>query len=421
MKKLTIVLLLPLLLNSCDKEELIRAKNQLLLISTSTASKGNILFGESPYYEWSDMLGRGIGVPSPEFALNIGQQGSEIDTIPFVRSTSFANTDSLGVIYIDGATFTDYGGTHNKIPGNYFVKFKYIYATASTDSDGGVFGGDPLTEWGYNVYLAQTDSLWTETPAIKDASTAAVTVGEEFTTSAGRLKAIKFWKNETAGNYVVTLWHPNGASLFSQQYKSTTTGWQKITMDLPLEAGTYVIGVYFPNGKYVYTNGLNPRTRTNLTGNKGLFSGGNSKPGGSYTASFFIDAVIEYGTTIPLSVKTSPDREATMYKDSVGVSAVATGYTKFQWTVEDFEGRFTLKDTNTLKPYVIPLDSSGCRVWLFCTVTDASGNQMADAVAIRVAPHPKMVMGYYLWNGTFVWRVPPTFIELPTPAIYVRP
>lgn len=273
----------------------------------------------------------------------------------------------------------------------------------------------------FPVFVNAQDSLWTESPAIKDAANAAVTVGEEFTTPAGRLKAIKFWKNETAGNYVVTLWHPNGASLFSQQYKSTTTGWQRITMDLSLEAGTYVIGVYFPNGKYVYTNGLNPRVKTKLTGNSGLFSGGNFKPTARYTASFFVDAVIDYASTVPLSVKTSPDRDAAMYKDSVQVSAVATGYTKFQWTVEDSDGRFTLKDTNTLKPYVIPLDSSGCRILLFCTVTDASGSQLSDAVIIRIAPHPKMVLGYYLVDGTFVWRVPPMFIEYPTPATYVKP
>lgn len=273
----------------------------------------------------------------------------------------------------------------------------------------------------FPVFLNAQDSLWTESPAIKDAATAAITVGEEFSTPAGRLKAIKFWKNETAGNYVITLWHPNGASLFTQQYKSTTTGWQRITMDLPLETGTYVIGVKFPNGKYVYTNGLHPRVKSKLTGNSGLLGWNVDKPVNRYTASFFVDAVIDYAATVPLTVKTSPDRDATMYKDSVGVSATATGYTKFQWTVEDFEGRFTLKDTNTLKPYVIPLDSSGCRVWLFCTVMDASGNQQSDAVAIRIAPHPKMVLGYYLIDGTFVWRVPPVFIEFPAPATYVRP
>lgn len=264
------------------------------------------------------------------------------------------------------------------------------------------------------LFFNAQDSLWTESPSIKDASTSPVTIGEEITTPAGRLKAIKFWKNETAGNYVITLWHSNGSSLFSQQYRSTTIGWQKITMDLPIEAGTYVISVYFPNGKYVYTNSMHPRTRGKLTGNAGLYAGGNFKPSSRFTATFFVDAVISYqAATVPLSIKTSPDREVTMPKDSVRVSATATGYTSFLWTVEDSYGKYELKNTNTLNPYVVPLDSAGCRVWLMCTVIDAAGNQLADVVAVRIAPHPKIVAGYYLLDGTFVWRIKPTFIELP--------
>lgn len=279
----------------------------------------------------------------------------------------------------------------------------------------------------FPVFVHAQDSLYLSTE--KPASTwedIPTTLGMEFkSSSSGNITALKFYKvDATAGSYTLTLWALDGSKLFQSVVNVSGIGWKRISCNAPVNANQpYIVSVYSTLNRYGYTNNAfaSPRIRGQLN----AYSGRNTRtagfPASTGTTWYGLDVVFQPVAVVPLTVKTSPDREATMYKDSVGVSATATGYTKFQWTVEDFEGRFTIKDTNTLKPYVIPLDSSGCRVWLFCTVMDASGNQQSDAVAIRIAPHPKMVLGYYLIDGTFVWRVPPVFIEFPAPATYVRP
>lgn len=267
----------------------------------------------------------------------------------------------------------------------------------------------------FPLFAASQDSLYsTELPAVKDAAASAVTVGQSITTAGGTITSIRFWKNENGNTaYKITLWDSaTGASLFSTLYKSTALGWQRITLTLPVTAGTYIVGVYYPAGKYVYTNGLNPRTRGRLTGTSGLFAGGDSRPGGKYTAGFFVDISVSYPVLVPLSVRCSPDRDEQVPKDTVGVQGFVQGGS-FRWSVEDSQGAFELKDTNTLRPYVILKDSIGCRVWLMLTGTSPAGDQLADVVAIRVAPARKLVVGYILFDGTIVWRTPPTYIELP--------
>lgn len=232
------------------------------------------------------------------------------------------------------------------------------------------------------------DSLWTETPSIKDASTSPVTVGEEFSTAGGRLKAIKFWKNETAGNYVITLWQQtSGASLFSQQYRSTTTGWQKITLDLPIESGIYVIGVYFPNGKYVYTNALNPRTKGQLTGNSGLFAGGNFKPTARYTASFFVDMIVAKETPRkPLIVNAGKDTAYLWRTDSAKITGVVTGDNPtFIWSIDNSWGDVSYSGLTTLTPTIYFKEPDSGAV-LILTGTDKYGTTSEHSVSVSVMP-----------------------------------
>jgi hypothetical protein len=247
------------------------------------------------------------------------------------------------------------------------------------------------------------DSLWTESPVIKDAAIAPVTVGQEFTTTGGRLKAIKFWKNETAGNYVITLWHPTGASLFSQSYRSTTIGWQRLTYDWPLEAGTYVVGVYYEKGKYVYTNGLNPRTRGKLTGTKGLFAGGNNKPGGSYTASFFVDVVVGQPVVGPVISTLTPDSVNISYPwIPVTLNATATNAVSYGWRVEDSTGTWTIDSSNRLKP-VITAKSAG-NLFLVFTATAANGTQWSSISILYAEPDPNKIIGYLMEGGRVFYR-----------------
>lgn len=253
------------------------------------------------------------------------------------------------------------------------------------------------------------------------------TLGMEFKPSSpGNITALKFYKiDATAGSYTITLWSMDGSKPFQSTINVSGAGWKRISCNVPVNADLpYIVSVYSTLNLYGYTsNAFNTaRVRGSLTARAGRYNRGSPGfPGSTSTTWYGLDVVFESAPPIPLTVKTSPDRDATMPKDSVQIIATATGYKSFQWTVEDSQGRFELKDTNTLRPYVVPLDSSGCRVWLFCTVTDATGNQQADAVAIRISPHPKLVMGYYMIDGTFVWRVPPVFIEFPQPATYVKP
>jgi hypothetical protein len=258
----------------------------------------------------------------------------------------------------------------------------------------------------FPVFGISQDSLWTETPAIKDAAIAPVTVGQEFTTTGGRLKAIKFWKNETAGNYVITLWHPNGASLFSQSYRSSTTGWQKITMDWPIEAGTYVVGIYFEKGKYVYSNGLNPRTRGKLTGNAGLYAGGNNKPirqTGLIDKSFFVDVVIAQPVAGPVMSTLTPDSVNISYPwIPVTLNATATNAVSYGWRVEDSTGTWTIDSSNRLKP-VITAKSAG-NIFLVFTATAANGTQWSSISILYAEPDPNKIIGYLMEGGRVFYR-----------------
>jgi hypothetical protein len=232
------------------------------------------------------------------------------------------------------------------------------------------------------------DSLWTETPVIKDAATTPITVGQEITITGGRLKAIKFYKNETAGNYTITLWQQsNGASLFSQQYRSTTIGWQKITIDLALEPGTYVIGVKFPNGKYVYTNGLNPRTRGKLTGTAGLLGWNVDKPSNRYTASFFVDVVIAQDIPRkPLIVNAGKDTTASWPADSIKVLANISGdEVKYTWEVLNQWNGVAVTGLTTLTP-VVKFTEPDSGVQMILTGTDKWGNVSWHGVNVSVMP-----------------------------------
>jgi hypothetical protein len=250
------------------------------------------------------------------------------------------------------------------------------------------------------------DSLWVESPAIKDVSTAAVTVGEEITTTGGRLKAIKFYKNETAGNYIITLYQQsNGASIFSQSYRSTTIGWQRITMDLPLEPGTYVVAVYYPNGRYVYTDGLNPRTRGNLKGNAGLYAGQNFKPvrqACCIAKSFFVDVVIAQ-TIQPVMSTLTPDSVNVAYPwNPVTLQATASNAVSYGWKVEDSTGTWVIDTTNRLRP-VITAKSHG-NLFLVFTATGADGLQWSSISIIYSEPDPNKITGYILSNGSTYFR-----------------
>jgi hypothetical protein len=232
------------------------------------------------------------------------------------------------------------------------------------------------------------DSLWTESPAIKDASTVSVTVGEEITTTGGRLKALKFWKNELNGNYIITIYQQsNGASIFTQTYRSTTIGWQRITMDLPIEPGTYVIAVYYPNGKYVYTNNMHPRARGRITGNAGLYAGGNFKPSQRFTATFFVDVVIAADVPRkPLIVNAGRDTAAVWPCDSIRVQAVATGDSvKYNWSVDNQWGDVVVSGLQSLAP-VIRFREPDSGVVLILTATDRWGNESYHGVSVSVMP-----------------------------------
>lgn len=335
--------------------------------------------------------------------------------------------------------------SHSQPIGNYItthtgknpIYIDSIYFGSDDSKKAGLVIGDnsylssvSISHWGGFAVgvIAAADSLYLSTE--KPSSThedIPTTLGMEFKpSSSGNITALKFYKiDASAGSYTVTLWAMDGSKPFQSTVSVSGIGWKRIPCNVPIAEGqSMIVSVYSTLNRYGYTSNAftSARIRGQLSGYSGRFNrGAPGFPSSVSTTWYGLDVVFESAPPVPLTVKTSPDRDATMPKDSVQISATATGYKSFHWAVEDFQGRFELKDTNTLHPYVVPLDSAGCRVWLFCTVTDATGNQQADAVAIRIAPHPKLVMGYYMIDGTFVWRVPPVFVEFPMPATYVKP
>lgn len=238
----------------------------------------------------------------------------------------------------------------------------------------------------YRTLYAGEDSLFTrlELPAIKDAATTPVTVGEEVSLPGGIINAVKFYKVEsTATAYTCTIWK-GIIPVWTVDYRSTSTGWQRVPCDLSVEAGKYTISVFYPVGRYAYTNSMHPRTRGNIIAQAGLYAGGKARPEARYGASFFVDLV--FRLTQPLVVNAGRDSVYSWPVDSIRLNGKVSGdNVQYVWEVLDRFGEMKISGLNTLNPVIVP--EADCGAVFVLTATDRNGTTMQHDVYISVMPN----------------------------------
>ena len=123
---------------------------------------------------------------------------------------------------------------------------------------------------------------------------------------SGTINALKFYKTESGSTtYTLSLLNSAGIKIFATSYKNTATGWQRVLVNIPIEAGTYTLAVNNP-GRYSYKKTVFPRTKGSITGMFGAFRYLETSSWTLNSTTYFVDAVISYPAIVPLSVSAVP-------------------------------------------------------------------------------------------------------------------
>jgi hypothetical protein len=232
-----------------------------------------------------------------------------------------------------------------------------------------------------------------------------LTLGTQIKTKTGVVKALKFYKPDARdSSYVLSVWSNSTTKIFSTNYKSKTTGWQRIPVNIPLNEGVYTVSVFNPVGRFSYRKTTFPRTRGSITGQAGKSVNGNGFPSDSTSETYYVDAVIAAAPVVPLSVKVLPDTITVPYGKNVTLTGTIIGqYTSFGWEVLEQTGQMTIAGITTLNPIVSCKDSSGCSIRIMLTATDANGIQQSELSDVYVLPHPEQWIGVITRGGKILW------------------
>ncbi len=226
---------------------------------------------------------------------------------------------------------------------------------------------------------------------------------------AGTINALKFYKTESGiTTYTLSVFNSAGVKIFATTYKNTATGWQRILVNIPIEAGTYTLSVSNP-GRYSYKKIVFPRTRGNVTGAFGAFRYLETNQWTLNSTTYFVDAVISYQQTIPLSVSVSPDIKMEMPVDSVTVSGTVKGATSWEWEVIDSSGTHEVKYLNTLFPVIKPKNQKGGTLLLMLTGRNSTGQELSEIISVWFTPNPKIIRAYILEGDVIIWIEKPIF------------
>jgi len=256
----------------------------------------------------------------------------------------------------------------------------------------------PLSVIGQDSLFLSTDkpgTLWEDNPT---------TLGMKFTTAApGVITSLKFYKTDNrTGEYQVALWDNAGTKLTMVPVSTTSTGWIRVPVNIPVGGGSFTIGVYNPFGRYGFRNSVYPRTKGQLTGNTGSFENGNAFPGRSSSSCYYLDVVFSK-TVQPVSSTVTPDSVNISFPwNPVTLTATASNAVSYGWRVEDSTGTWSIDTTNRLKP-VITARSHG-NLFLVFTARGADGQEWNSISIIRAEPDPNKISGYILTDGTVYYR-----------------
>lgn len=251
------------------------------------------------------------------------------------------------------------------------------------------------------------DSLFTtELPTLTNEDN-AVTIGLKIIPAKqGKVTALRYYKT-TNGTAFIALWDAVGTKM--TQGTLTGTGWQRLDCNIPVSQGnTYVVSVTTNPGRYGSSTQTWPRVKGNLSATGSVYSYGTSiqYPTKPSTQQYYIDAVFSSDApAVPLTALIPVDSIDLIYpwKDTT-LTGFVTGAVSYQWTVEDRVGEWIVKDTNTLRPIVRPLNDSSESLFMMLTARDGKGNERAAVVFIYAIPNPDEVVGYILRSNRIVWK-----------------
>jgi len=240
-----------------------------------------------------------------------------------------------------------------------------------------------------SMQLQAQDSLFLKTDIGTPFEDNSCTIGTDISTTDGTITAIKFFKvNSSTASHTINVWSNSTTKIYSQNYSSATTGWQRIPVNIPVSAGTYTVSVFIPiSGQiYWYKKTVFPKTSGTITGKVGRFGYTSGFPASTSTTSNYVDIVFKQKVVIPLIVNAGKDSTAVWPCDSIKIQGTISGDNpKFIWTIDNQWGDVSVSGLTTLTP-VVHFKAPDSGVSLILTGSDANGTTSEHGAVISVMP-----------------------------------